>query len=151
MSGTSSVQLVKCPSCGATNKVATDASARHLAPICGKCKTPLIGGSGPAIITDADFASRVEKSPLPVLLDCWAPWCPPCRVVGPIVDQLAEELAGRVLVAKLNIDENPITTGRFAVQSIPTLLIFKDGREIDRMVGAHPKHAILNRLQQLIK
>ena len=95
-------------------------------------------------------AEQVERSPLPVLLDMWAPWCGPCRMVAPIVEQLAGELAGRMKVAKLNTDENPMTASRFNVRSIPTLLVLKDGREIDRLVGAMPKQDILRRLQGVI-
>jgi thioredoxin len=102
------------------------------------------------IITDANFADEVESSPLPVLLDMWAPWCGPCRMIAPTIEQLAGELAGRVKVAKLNTDENPMTGSRFSVRSIPTLLILKDGKEIDRIVGALPKHEILRRLESVI-
>ena len=149
MAGVSDVQLVKCPSCGATNRVSTDAAA-HSEPVCGRCKTILSAKPHPLIVTDANFANEVENSPLPVLLDFWAAWCGPCRMVGPVVDQLAEELAGRVRVAKLNVDENNRTAARFKVQSIPTLLILKNGREVDRIIGVQPKQAILSRLQPLI-
>lgn len=92
----------------------------------------------------------MERFPLPVVLDLWAPWCQPCRVAAPILDALAVEMAGRVRVAKINIDENPATAARFNVQSIPTLLVFKGGREVDRMIGVQPKSEIARRLNQVI-
>ena len=104
----------------------------------------------PVTVTDANFAQEVEKSPLPVLLDIWAPWCGPCRMIAPVIEQLAGELAGRVKVGKLNSDENQMTASRFNVRSIPTLLVLKDGREVDRLVGAMPKQEILRRLQQFL-
>jgi thioredoxin 2 len=102
-------------------------------------------------VTDANFAEEVERSPLPVLLDMWAPWCGPCRMIAPVIEQLAGELAGRVKVAKLNTDENPMTASRFNVRSIPTLLVIKGEKEIDRLVGAMPKQEILRRIEPLIK
>ena len=99
-------------------------------------------------VTDATFSAEVEHSPLPVLLDLWAPWCGPCRMVAPVVEELAKEMAGRVRVAKLNVDENPVTASRFHVQSIPTLLVLKGGREMERIVGAQPKSEIVQRLQR---
>jgi|SRR5262245_38112063 len=142
--------LVRCPACGATNRVPDEKIARGLRPRCGRCRTPLgPSGDGPVTVTDATFAAEVERSPLPVLLDAWAPWCAPCRMVAPVIEQLAAEMRGRVRVAKLNVDENPATAARFNVLSIPTLLVLKDGREIDRMVGVQPKAEILRRLMSL--
>jgi thioredoxin 2 len=104
----------------------------------------------PIAVTDASFAADVERSPLPVLVDAWAAWCGPCRMIAPVIDELAGELAGRLRVAKLNVDENPVTAARFGLQSIPTLLVFKDGREVDRIVGVQPKSEIARRLQPLL-
>ncbi len=92
----------------------------------------------PIEVTDASFAEDVLQSSLPVLLDCWAPWCPPCRIVAPAVQQLAADLAGTVKVAKLNVDENPETATRLRIQNIPAFLLFKDGEVIGRMLGAAP-------------
>jgi thioredoxin 2 len=150
MSATADVQLMRCPSCGATNRVPRERLQGGDQPICGRCKTPLTGAAHPLTVTDENFAREVGGSPLPVLLDLWAAWCGPCRMIAPVVEQLAQELAGRVKVGKLNVDENPQTAARFGVRSIPTLLILKDGREVDRLVGALPKQEILGRLRAFI-
>ena len=142
--------LVQCPACGATNRIPQDKIDQGLEPVCGRCKQALPVARGPVAVTDATFAAEVERSPLPVLVDAWAPWCGPCRALAPVVDQLAAELAGRVRVAKLNVDDNPATAARFELRSIPTLLVMRGGREVDRMVGVMPKAEIARRLARAI-
>ena len=105
-----------------------------------------LGGDGnPVVLTDNTFET-VKKYPF-MLVDFWAAWCGPCRVISPIVEELAHEYQGSVWVGKLNVDENPVTADRFQVQSIPTLIMFKDGVPVDRIVGALPKHLIESRLK----
>jgi thioredoxin 2 len=141
---------IRCPKCGALNRVQPDRVASGQAPVCGRCKTSLPTGGTPVTVTDATFAAEVERSPIPVLVDLWAPWCGPCRAIAPAIDQLASEFAGRARVAKMNIDENPATAARLNAASIPLLLIFKDGKEVDRLVGLMPKDQIARRLERVI-
>ncbi len=146
--------VIACSNCGTKNRVDPDNAAERIAR-CGKCGTPLdlsktvetAAETKPLIVTDATFQHEVlgNNGP-PILLDCWAPWCGPCRMVGPIMEQLAAESNGRYRVAKLNVDENPRTAAQFQIQSIPTMLIFKNGKLVDRLVGAQPKPAIAARL-----
>jgi thioredoxin 2 len=140
--------LIRCPACGATNRVPRAKVAAGLSPRCGRCKQPLAVDLEPMTVTDATFAADVERSPLPVLVDAWAPWCGPCRTIAPVIEELASELAGRVRVAKLNVDENPMTAARFGLRSIPTLLVLAGGREVDRLVGVQPKAEIVRRLER---
>ena len=127
--------LIRCPECGTTNRVPQEKIDQGLTPVCGRCKKTLAQAIPPLVVTDATFAADVEGAALPVLVDAWAPWCGPCRMIAPVVEQLASEMAGRVRVTKLNVDENPLTAARFGLRSIPTLLLIKDGQEIDRMLG----------------
>ncbi len=143
-------QIVRCASCGANNRVDSEKIALGNEAICARCKKPLTVSIKPVTVTDATFASEVEGSALPVLLDLWAPWCGPCRMIAPVLEQLAGEMAGHVRIAKLNVDENQVTASRFNVRSIPTLLILKNGREIDRLVGVLPKPEIKRRLEQAL-
>ena len=100
----------------------------------------------PILLSDASFSSEISKYPL-MVVDFWAAWCGPCRTVAPIIEQLAKEYAGRVAFGKLNVDENPLTSGEFEVQSIPTLLIFRNGEAVDGIVGAVPKYQIESRIK----
>ena len=142
--------LLRCPACGATNRVPAEKLAQGLQPVCGQCKKPLPLAGEPLTVTDANFAAEVEASPLPVLLDLLAPWCGPCRMIAPVIEQLASEMAGRVRVGKLNVDDNPVTSARFNIRSIPALLVLKGGHEVDRMVGVQPKNEIQRRLERAI-
>lgn len=103
--------------------------------------------SSPITISDGDFDQVVQQYPL-LMIDCWAAWCGPCRMVAPIIDELARDYAGKVIFGKLNVDENPETAVRFNVMSIPTLLIMKDGKEVDRIIGAVPKQSIEGKLRR---
>ncbi len=140
--------IVACTRCGAKNRV--DERANTLRPVCGKCGAdlPTAGAGGkPLTVTDATFARDVlAAGARPVLLDCWAPWCGPCRAIAPVVDQLAAASNGSYVIAKLNVDENPQTARQFGIQSIPTLLIFKGGMVVDQLVGVQPPHVIQSRL-----
>lgn len=144
--------VIVCKSCATKNRVDRASAAESIAK-CGKCGTALElpsvpeDSGKPIIVGDDTFAGVVLNSNGTVLLDCWAPWCGPCRMVGPIMDQLALESNGKYRIAKLNVDENPHTASQFQIQSIPTMLIFKDGKLVDRLVGAQPKPVILARLQ----
>lgn len=103
-------------------------------------------GANTVEFTDANFEAQVLQSAKPVLVDFWAPWCGPCRQIAPLIDQLAAEYAGQVVVGKVNVDDSPNVAGQFGVQSIPTLMVFKGGEVLDRFVGGQPK----SKLQQAL-
>lgn len=140
--------MIRCPACGTLNRVPAEKLARGSRPRCGKCKAPLPLDAKPVTVTDATFAEEVERSTLPIVVDMWAEWCGPCRMVAPVIDELAAQMAGRVRFVKVNVDENPATASRFDIRSIPTLLVLRGGKEIDRIVGAQPKAEIARRLEQ---
>jgi len=123
-------KVLACPSCGQKNRVRAAAGG---VPHCAKCRKPL---SWLVDISMAEFKAGIEESPVPVLADFWAPWCAPCRMVAPLVERLASDLAGKLKVAKINTDEEPGLGERFAVRGIPTLILFEKGREKDRVTGA---------------
>jgi thioredoxin 1 len=110
-----------------------------------------VAGAGkPVKVTDATFDQVVLKAGVPVLVDFWASWCGPCRVVAPRIEELAQDYAGRALVAKLDVDANQATARRYGVMSIPTLVFFENGQEVDRITGAQPKHILQQRLEALL-
>jgi thioredoxin 1 len=110
-------------------------------------KTMMSALTEPIVLTDSNFASEVKKCPL-MIVDFWAPWCGPCRMVSPIIEQLAREYSGRVAFGKVNVDENQRIAASFGIQSIPTLMIFKVGKAVDLMIGAMPKAQIETKLKQ---
>jgi thioredoxin 2 len=134
--------IITCSKCGAKNRV-DQSRADHETPKCGKCGAPLPIDTGPLTVTDTNFAALVlNAGSTPIMVDCWATWCPPCRAIAPMVEQMAHEAAGRWRIGKLDVDANPSTARQFHLDSIPTLLIFKSGQLVDRLVGAHPKPAM---------
>ena len=142
------MQIVVCNKCGVKNRVDEVRLAAGEAK-CGKCGAKLSASSiaKPFIVTDASFQRDIlQANGPPILVDAWAPWCAPCRAIAPVLDQLAADSQGKYRIAKLNVDENPQTASQYQIASIPTMLIFKNGKLIDRLIGAHPKPVIAQRL-----
>lgn len=140
-----SAAVVVCPHCGTKNRVPPAASG---VPRCGNCRQPL-----PWVVdtSDADFTAVADAASIPVLVDVWAPWCGPCRMVSPAIEQLAVELAGRVKLVKVNADEAPRVGRRFEIQAIPTLIILHEGRVLGTQVGAAPAHVLRSWLTQHLR
>jgi thioredoxin 2 len=134
--------IVACPSCGKKNRVPAAAAG---VPRCAACKAPLPWLTS---AVDSDFDQVAAESPVPVLVDLWAPWCGPCRMVAPGVEQAAQRLAGRLKVVKVNVDQAPATSARFKATSIPMLLILDRGQVKARQVGAVPPDALLRWAEQ---
>ncbi|MBN1626026.1 MAG: thioredoxin TrxC [Deltaproteobacteria bacterium] len=144
--------IVKCPSCGTKNRIPSH--RLNETPVCGKCRASLkdvIGAGKPINITDSSFNREVIEHPGAVLVDCWAPWCGPCRMVSPILDEIATEYMGRVKIVKLNTDENPGVSSQYGIRSIPTLLIFRNGKQVDKIIGALPRQEIERRLISILR
>ena len=136
--------IIACPHCGKKNRVPPVASGL---PQCGNCHRPLpwVTHAG-----DDDFASIAEGASLPVVVDLWAPWCGPCRWVSPVLEQLAGDMAGRIKLVKVNVDEAPRLSERFSVQAVPTLLVMSRGRVIARQAGAAPGPVLRRWVEQAL-
>jgi thioredoxin 2 len=135
---------ITCPNCGRRNRVPAAAAGT---PRCGNCHQPL-----PWIVDagDDNFAEVAERASVPALIDLWAPWCGPCRMVSPALEQLATEMAGRLKLVKVNVDESPKLQQRFGVQAIPTLLVLRGGAVAARQTGAAPAAALRTWLEQAL-
>ena len=132
--------LIPCPQCGAHNRVPAERAGES--PSCGKCHQPLLAGQ-PLELADENFDTVVQASPVPVLVDFWAPWCGPCRAMAPAFEKASAQLAGRALLVKVNSDDNPELSARFGIRSIPTLIRLDRGHEVRRQSGAVPASAIV--------
>ena len=130
---------VACPSCSTLNRVDLTRLDNH--PKCGSCGQPILVDR-PLAVTDATFARVIADAEVPLLVDFYADWCGPCKIVAPILEEIARAHAGTALVLKLDTDRNPATAARFAIQGIPTLIAFAHGREVSRQTGAAPRQAI---------
>ncbi|MCA2977448.1 MAG: thioredoxin [Myxococcaceae bacterium] len=127
--------MFRCGSCGAFNRVARGAQG---VPTCGRCREDLDVSGVPQAVDASGFARAVASSPVPVLVDFWAPWCGPCRTAAPLLEQLGREQAGRVVVLKVNTDEHPQPSAQLGVRGIPTFVVFKGGAEVARQAGVLP-------------
>ena len=128
--------MYRCSRCGAFNRVADGHDGED--PNCGRCHQELDTSGAPQGVNVEELQRAAASSPVPVVVDVWAPWCPPCRAVSPIVDQIAHERAGKIVVLKLNSDENALP----GIQGIPTFVVYRGGREVARKSGAMPKHML---------
>ncbi len=133
--------ILRCRNCRARNRVMLDRLASQ--PRCGKCKEKLLIPESTISISENELNEEVLQETIPTAVDFWAPWCGPCRIMSPLLDEIAKQYRGRIKVVKVNSDENPDLSSRYHIQGIPTLILFRDGREIDRLVGAAPKGHVL--------
>jgi thioredoxin 2 len=144
--------LTNCPSCGRENRVPIEKVG--LTGRCGACRQPLTGGSyhapAPVDVPESKFDAITRLNSTPVLVDFWADWCAPCRQLAPALEQLAAEMSGRVLVARLDVDAAPMTAAKFGVQSIPTLLLLRSGIEVERITGLVSLEALRERLSRFV-
>ena len=140
---TSQKAVLPCTACGTLNRVDLARAGAH--PKCGTCRVPLTLDA-PVVLTDANFDAVIRHSTVPVIVDFYADWCGPCKMMAPVFADFAKRQVGRALVAKVDTDRNPGVASRFAIRSIPTIAVLRDGKEVGRQVGAVP----LGRLEELI-
>lgn len=135
---------IRCGSCGKLNAVPVDKMTHE--PLCGSCKAALSPPAKPVELNDGNFHEFINNAPLPVLVDFWAPWCGPCKAMGPFVESLAKNKSGSALVAKLDTDRNPRVASEFRIQSIPTTMVFDRGKIFNSGVGLMREHELASLL-----
>ncbi len=142
--------ILACSACNAKNRIPL--TRLDDAPICGKCQTPLPVDdlSRPVDVSDQNFDQVVLASPIPVMVDCWAPWCGPCRSISPMMVSLARKYRARIKIAKLNLDENTMIGSRYSITSVPTFLLIQNGRIVDKLVGALPKEHLEAAVERIL-
>ena len=144
-------RLIPCPGCGAKNRIPPE--KQHLVPKCGRCGRSLAGAPVSGLVnplTDATFHQQVEQASLPVLVDFFSPTCGPCRSIAPVIDALAAQYAGRLMVFKIDTSSQQLNAGRFGIRGVPTLLFFDGGQMVDQLVGAVPQAEIQARIETLL-
>jgi thioredoxin 2 len=147
MSDDSDAVQYSCAHCGRTNRILRVRLSDN--PTCGACKQRIFPDR-PVVVTDATWRHEVEDCPIPVLVDFWAAWCGPCRSIAPMLEQIASERAGRLKIAKLNVDENPTIASRFGIQAIPMLMLFRGPLMLDEIRGAVPKATLEAHLARVL-
>jgi thioredoxin 2 len=145
-----SYTIIQCPTCGTKNRIPQE--KRHLRAKCGRCGRSLSGSADGKVIEldDMRFDRFIHDSSLPVIVDFYSPTCGPCRTLAPVMDNIARDFAGRVLVAKLDTSRHQMTAGKFNIRGVPTLLFFKEGRLVDQIVGAAPQDQIEQSIRVLL-
>lgn len=141
--------IIACSNCRTKNRIPVSRIKER--PACARCQQSLSGiPYYPVNVTDSRFQKEVIEHKGPVLVDCWAPWCGPCRSIAPILDTLARDYAGQIKIVKINMDENQATSSKYSIQSIPTMLFFKNGQIRDSLIGAFPKKEIVKKIKSFI-
>ena len=136
---------VVCPHCHKVNRIPV--KDHYNKANCGYCHQSLLD-THPIELTPETFNIHIQKSDIPVVVDFWAPWCGPCKAIGPVVTELADEFSGKVRIAKMNVDESPATPGKYGIRAIPTLILFKDGEVLDQVTGAVGKAQLAAMLEK---
>ena len=142
--------IATCQNCSTKNRIPAD--KQHLGPKCGSCGTPINIGQAtiPVELTDSTFVRFISNATKPVMVDFFSPTCGPCRMLSPVIDNMARQFAGRVIIAKLDTTKNANITAQFRIRGVPTLIFFKNGEKMDQLAGAIPEETLARKLNQFV-